>query len=103
LLEYLWLLVTFLTKPVNHDKLEYFYKKVRPDGIWTPFNKVFRLSNISNLIICWLSAVCLTYGSLFLFGKLIFKEWQHMIYSLLIVVISFIVLRKYMRKINILD
>ena len=100
---FLWLLVTFLTKPVNNDKLESFYKKVRPDGVWTPFNKVFRLSDISNLIICWLSAVCLTYGSLFLFGKLIFKEWQHMLYSLLIVVISFVVLRKYMRKINILD
>lgn len=74
-----WLIVTFLTRPESEATLKSFYTKVKPDGAWEPVRVLTgepkQASRIINLLICWLSAVVMTYSILFLSGKLIFMEW----------------------------
>ncbi|MFC1733607.1 sodium:solute symporter family protein [candidate division KSB1 bacterium] len=72
-----WLVVTFITKPTNKNKLQEFYNEVKPEGAWNPFRKETTKSNMVSLIICWLSAISMTYSVLFMTGKILFHEWQH--------------------------
>lgn len=95
-----WLSVTFLTKPENDETLKKFYKQVEPLGAWNSVREKLSLpktkSQIPALIACWISAVTLTYSTLFFIGKLIFEEYYYAIINLVIGVISFIVLRYFM-------
>lgn len=95
-----WLSVTFLTKPENDETLKKFYKQVEPLGAWNSVRERLNLpktkSQIPALIACWISAVTLTYSTLFFIGKLIFEEYYYAIINLAIGVISFIVLRYFM-------
>lgn len=95
-----WLSVTFLTKPENDETLKKFYKQVEPLGAWNSVRERLNLpktkSQIPALIACWISAVTLTYSTLFFIGKLIFEEYYYAIINLVIGVISFIVLRYFM-------
>lgn len=74
-----WLLATYLTKPTDQEKLESFYKKIKPLGAWTPVRKKLQLpkpeGSLWLLVVCWISAIVMTYSILFMFGKLIFQEW----------------------------
>lgn len=75
-----WLAVTFLTKPVDREKLEAFNKRVRPGG---PGWRAIRLESNSNediepltgLFINWLIGIVLVYTSLFSIGKIIFQAY----------------------------
>ncbi len=102
-----WLAVTFMTAPSKQDTLQRFYNRVKPDGAWEPFkteeDKANRAGNLWNLLICWLSAITLTYGILFLLGKLILKEWTTAGILAVIVAVSFLVLRHFVGKTNIFD
>jgi|AntAceMinimDraft_16_1070373.scaffolds.fasta_scaffold29094_1 Na+/proline symporter len=102
-----WLLITFLTKPTNKNKLISFYKLVRPDGIWNPVIKSAGInkhhSQICNLIICWISSIIMTYSILFFTGKAIFLEWSKALMWFVIAAISFIILRIFISKTKILD
>ncbi|MBV6484261.1 MAG: Sodium/glucose cotransporter [Flavobacteriales bacterium] len=95
-----WLSVTFLTKPENDETLKKFYQQVEPLGAWNSVREKLNLpktkSQILALIACWISAVTLTYSTLFFIGKLIFEEYYYAIINLVIGVISFIVLRYFM-------
>lgn len=95
-----WLSVTFLTKPENDETLKKFYQQVEPLGAWNSVREKLSLpktkSQIPALIACWISAVTLTYSTLFFIGKLIFEEYYYAIINLVIGVISFIVLRYFM-------
>jgi solute:Na+ symporter, SSS family len=75
-----WFSVTFLTRPESETTLKRFYSKVKPDGAWEPVRLMAGApktrSKVVNLVICWLSAVVMTYSILFLCGKLIFMEWK---------------------------
>ena len=74
-----WLLATFLTKPSHAETLGKFYEKVRPEGAWGKIREAVGIprkkSALPILLLCWLSAITLTYSMLFFSGKLIFKEW----------------------------
>jgi len=102
-----WLAVTFLTAPSDSGTLQKFYNRVKPDGAWDPFRteeqKANQSGNLINLGICWLSAICLTYGILFFLGKLILKEWTSAGILAVIVAVSFFVLRLFVGKTNIFD
>ena len=95
-----WLSVTFLTKPENDETLKKFYQQVEPLGAWNSVREKLNLpktkSQIPALIACWISAVTLTYSTLFFIGKLIFEEYYYAIINLIIGVISFIILRYFM-------
>ncbi len=93
-----WIAVTFLTPPTNKDTLLRFYNQVQPDGAWGVFSADKSNSRIINLLVCWLSAIVMTYGILFLIGKLIFQEWQTAGILCLVVLISFVVLRFFVGK-----
>ena len=76
----IWLLVTFLTKPVKEEKLEMFYKKVHPGGLgWKKISGKFpdikSDSGFGRLFLDWFLGVLLVYSSLFGLGKLLFAEY----------------------------
>ena len=102
-----WIVVTYLTSPVEEKHLIKFYSKVKPDGCWNPVKEKAGISvdksQLLNLLVCWLSAVSMTYSILFCSGKAIFKEWSEMFMWGGIALISFIILRIFMGKTNILE
>ncbi len=93
-----WLAVTFLTKPTHEDTLLNFYNQVQPDGAWGVFNANKKSGRVINLLVCWLSAVAMTYGILFLVGKVIFQEWAAAGMLAVLVLVSFVILRIFVGK-----
>ena len=86
-----WLSVTFLTRPTDHARLETFYRQVRPEGYWRPVADRLGLppqpSRMGRLLACWLLSVVIAYGTLFLIGEVIFREWHRVgIYAAVIAV-----------------
>jgi len=100
-----WLSVTFLTKPTVNEKLISFYKLVKPDGNWKPYKHLItkEKSNIKNLVVCWVSAITLTYSILFSTGKLIFHEYFEASIFGLISIVSFLILRKFLIRTSIFN
>ena len=51
-----WLIVTFITKPTDKEKLLSFYHKVKPDGAWNPIKQLTNYkeekSNLPYLVVC---------------------------------------------------
>ncbi len=75
-----WLIVTYITKPVQENKLIEFYKRTRPGGIgWKHIEKMIPgmsfESNLGRLFINWIMGVVLIYSFLFGIGKIIFAEY----------------------------
>ncbi|MDZ7314740.1 MAG: Na+:solute symporter [candidate division KSB1 bacterium] len=75
-----WLVVTFLTRPTDKDKLHEFYRRVHPGGwgwrkIAAELPDVKSDSGYGRLFIDWLAGVIMVYSALFGIGKLIFAEW----------------------------
>ena len=75
-----WLLVTFLTSPVDRQVLHRFYRKVHPGGIgWravaAELPDVTSDTGFGRLFLDWLCGVVLVYATLFGIGKIIFAEW----------------------------
>ena len=75
-----WLMVTFLTKPVDESVLLEFYKRVYPGGrLWKKISS--KLPGIKEekmflkMFINWIFGVLLVYSILFGTGKLIFAEY----------------------------
>ncbi len=101
-----WITATFLTPPTDTDHLAKFYNKIRPDGAWGPLkalsNHQDKKSQLGNLIICWLSAIVMTYSILFLMGKLIFMEWTESAIFAGVALVAFIVLRIFLKRTRIL-
>jgi len=74
-----WIVVTFLTKPVAEERLIQFYRRVRPGGVgWRKVAKavpdVKGDSNFAWLFLDWVCGVFLVYAVLFGVGKIIFGE-----------------------------
>ncbi|RKY84966.1 sodium:proline symporter, partial [candidate division KSB1 bacterium] len=71
-----WLIVTFLTKPVKKEHLIAFYKKVKPGGFWKPITKdLEELKSIKvhfwHNLLNWLVSSVLIYTFMFGTGKII--------------------------------
>jgi hypothetical protein len=100
-----WLLVTFLTQPVEEAHLLRFYNKVKPGGNWKPFadkNHEAQRGNMKGLFICWIFAILMTYGFLFCFGSFLFHQYENALIWLIITVFSLFVVRHYTLKTNLL-
>ncbi len=77
---FVWLLVTFLTKPTKQEVLESFYRKVHPGGwgwrkIARSMGHVKSDSGYGKLFLCWALGCVLVLFFLFGFGKLLFGEY----------------------------
>lgn len=100
------LVVTLITPPTDEHTLRKFYQKVRPEGNWGPVRTHLGLtkvsSNIPLLVVCWLSAVSLTYSILFATGKFIFMDYNLAVIWLGVAVVSFFILRFGMGRVTIL-
>jgi Na+/proline symporter len=75
-----WLIVTYLTKPVEEKKLIEFYKRTYPGGIgWKHIQKlvpeISSDTQFGRFFINWLMGVILVYSFLFGIGKIIFAEY----------------------------
>lgn len=74
-----WLVATFLTEPEDEQHLQAFYHRVRPGGIWGPIaaeSGIKVQANTGPLLMSWLSAVIMTYSTLFGIGQIIFKNYN---------------------------
>lgn len=102
-----WLIVTFITKPTDKEKLLSFYHKVKPDGAWNPIKQLTNYkeekSNLPYLLVCWITSVWMTYSILFFIGKLIFKEWDSVMIWGSSSLISLILFRIFLSKTSIFD
>ena len=98
-----WLVATFITPPTERDTLLNFYNQVQPDGAWGIFKTHKSTGRVLNLLVCWLSAVAMTYGLLFLIGKIIFQEWQSAAMLAVLVAVSFVILRIFVGKTRIFE
>jgi SSS family transporter len=73
-----WVTVTFLTRPVDSDRLDAFYRRVRPGGFWQPVARrcpEVRCDGLSwHLLGVWLASVIAAYGLIFGLGKLVLGQ-----------------------------
>lgn len=75
-----WLIATFLTKPVEEEKLNSFYKRVHPGGIgWKKISdklpEVKPDSGYFFLFLDWICGIVLVYMFLFGVGKILFHDY----------------------------
>jgi Na+/proline symporter len=102
-----WIAATYLTKPTDLERLEDFYTLIKPQGVWEPVRKALRLPKppfqLGMLTICWLSAVAMCYSALFLIGKLIFQEWETVMWLTGVLILSFIILYYSAKKVKVFE
>ena len=74
-----WIAATFLTAPVEQEKLVSFYRRVHPGG--AGWKKVARLvpdvkgdTGFGSLTTCWVSGIVLAYSMLFGIGKILLGD-----------------------------
>ncbi|MCB9850192.1 MAG: Na+:solute symporter [Phycisphaerales bacterium] len=75
-----WVTVTFLTKPVGRDRLDAFYRKVRPARLlWGPVAarcpEVQSDGDAGMVIAGWLLGAVLLYSTMFLIGKFVLQDY----------------------------
>ncbi len=99
-----WIVITYVTKPEPQQVLNAFYKRVEPQGWWSPIRMQLGVaSNNQGMkwrFSAWFSAVFMAYGILFATGKIIFQEWNSAIFWSVIAVVSLVVLVKSMKQLK---
>ena len=96
---FVWLIVTFLTKPTDEKVLIEFYKRVHPGGkLWKPISsKLPEIKDNSNFVVMfvnWILGVILVYTSLFGIGSLILAEYTNALIYFAIAFISILIILK---------
>jgi Na+/proline symporter len=96
---FVWLIVTFLTKPTDEKVLIEFYKRVHPGGkLWKPISsKLPEIKDNSNFVVMfvnWILGVILVYTSLFGIGSLILAEYTNALIYFAIALISILIILK---------
>jgi len=91
-----WLIVTFLTQPVDLEHLRRFYQKVHPGGFWGPVAKALPgVSSSTNFVakaIAWFSSSLMIFCFLFGTGTLLLGEWIYGAFFCIIGVLSALIL-----------
>ena len=105
-----WIVVTFLTKPVESEVLSNFYNRVKPDGWWKGVADKDQNNldpkpkgKMRGLVFAWLGAIIMTYSILFCTGYLIFQEWKLALICTATALSGFIILKKAAAKTGIFD
>ncbi|MBL1215649.1 MAG: Na+:solute symporter [Ignavibacteriae bacterium] len=99
-----WLVVTFITKPVEENKLLEFYRRTRPGGIgWkkiaSKLPDVVANPELSKAFVNWLMGVVLVYSFLFGIGKVLFAEYLAGLIYFFASIIAIVVLNKNINKV----
>ncbi|MBN2103671.1 Na+:solute symporter [bacterium] len=87
----IWLLVTYLTRPVETHVLYEFYQKVKPGGPgWRMFPPEFHQSNqpVIRMTFQWICGIIMVYGALFGMGSLLFGEYRHSLICLAAILLT---------------
>ncbi len=102
-----WIVVTFITQPTQKQTLEAFYQDVQPEGFWEPIRNGLgiekKTSELGWLFLCWVNSAVMIYSTLFLIGKIIFKEWVLASMFFSIALIALIILQYSIRKTSLVD
>jgi SSS family solute:Na+ symporter len=98
-----WILVTFLTKPVDRNVLVSFYRKVHPGGAgWKAISREIRdvrtSTNFGRQFVNWILSVTAIYASMYGIGKIIFAEYLKGIISLAVAFAASFVVYLNLRK-----
>lgn len=97
-----WIIVTLMTKPSDEKHLEEFYKRITPGGWWEPVRIKANMQKtkwqLMNLVVCWLSAVAMTYCVLFCIGSFIFHNYLPSLYYGIAALTSFFLLKMFVSK-----
>ncbi len=94
---FVWLIITFITKPTDEITLIEFYKKVYPGGrLWKMISDKLpeapRQQNFISMFINWIAGVVLVYSSLFAIGKVILGDYSNSIIYFILMIISVIII-----------
>jgi solute:Na+ symporter, SSS family len=100
-----WLVVTYLTKPVDDEILLKFYIKIHPGGIlWKKISDklpgVKSDGNFFQMFLNWIFGVILIYSLLFSIGSLLFGNYVEFFIYLSIGLISVLIIYKNLQKIG---
>lgn len=85
----IWIIVTYITKPVDKNTLISFYRKVHPGGIgWNRISKEIKLAKadtgFGKLFVNWICGVGAIYSTMYGIGKILFSEYLYGIIALFI-------------------
>ncbi len=100
-----WLIVTFLTKPVDESTLFIFYRRIHPGGVfWKKISDklpdVKNDGNFAQMFLNWICGVFLVYSLLFSTGSLILGNFTDFFIYLVIGIISLIIIYKNLIKVG---
>jgi len=96
-----WIIVTYLTKPVDENKLIEFNNKIQSGGIgWKKFSKNNFTKIFVYLFMNWFLGIILVYSFLFGIGELIFTEYVKGIALLILSIVSLYVILMNLKKIG---
>ena len=87
---FVWVSITFLTKPEPRSQLDKFYQKIQPGGWWGPIkeNPSYTLTPVSEgFLLQWISGIAMIYGTTFGIGHFIFGN---LYYSSILFIIAII-------------
>ncbi|MEQ8323053.1 MAG: sodium:solute symporter family protein [Vicingaceae bacterium] len=94
-----WVVVTYLAPPERKEVLDAFYKRVEPSGAWNN-RGVNGQGDLKFRFVCWISAIVMTYSALFFFGHLIFQNYTQALWSFSAALMSFLVLKAGLSKLQ---
>lgn len=98
----IWLIVTFLTQPVDKKHMIQFYKKIKPGGLWKPIREQSKIEDktakVFPFILSWLLGTIFVYSTLFGIGKFILLELKTAIIFIFISVAAAFALYKNISK-----
>lgn len=99
-----WVIVTFLTPAVAHDRLVAFYRRVQPYGFWGPAANaapdVVPPAGFSRQIINWIAATVMVMAATIGTGKIFFGDMRSAIICFVLTAISIVVIAKETRRIS---
>ncbi|MFA3782199.1 sodium:solute symporter family protein [Melioribacteraceae bacterium 4301-Me] len=93
----IWIIATYITKPVSETKLIEFYKRTYPGGLgWKRISdklpEIKTQKGFLRLIINWILGVIMVYSALFGIGKIIFADFIAGLSFILIALIAAIII-----------
>lgn len=97
-----WLVVTYLTPATEHNHIQAFYERIRPQGVW---HKQAQLSNYKPdnnqlffSVVCWVLAIVMVYSLLFITGYILFGEWNSVGKCVIAILIAMFGLKVYLPR-----
>ncbi len=96
---FVWIVVTFCTKPTDAKTLKKFFERIHPGGWWKPVAdqcpEVRQDTGYSRLLVDWIAGILFVYNMLFGIGKLILGEYQAAAIFLAVAAVAVVILYKH--------